>query len=340
MANANRFPLVRGRTMRVTKTDGCCGPEFGDGNSLVTEGFVSVALSANITDAEEITVTNANGKTCVRDVGSPTFDGYDVEMSFCEVQPCLFSMITGQPVVTDANGNIIGFKMNSGITLDSSGFALEVWMGVPGVACEADSGAAGYLLLPCLQGGVIGDFSIENAAITFSITGASTKDGNGWGFGPYADATLPSALDGDDHLYVVFTTDAIPEETDGCTALIPIGMSLAVTDPGVTLAVPTGNGDCYDNELTIDWGDGTPEVITAGTASVPHTYVTNGTYQIIVQDTAQTCNPVTFEVIITGGTPAMGGAPPMSGNMTASKPSTSTRKTASKSSEEAPAEDK
>jgi hypothetical protein len=100
-------------------------------------------------------------------------------------------------------------------------------MGVPGVACSGEQGGFGYLLLPCLQGGVIGDFTIENAAITFTVTGANTKDGNGWGSGPYdvvADAggtagPLPSPLDPDDHLYVSFTTVAPPEETDGCVEL-------------------------------------------------------------------------------------------------------------------------
>ena len=73
MANPKSFPLVRGRTMRVTKTDGCCAPAYGPDNQVVTDGFVSVALTANITDAEEITVVNANGKTCVRDPGCAEF---------------------------------------------------------------------------------------------------------------------------------------------------------------------------------------------------------------------------------------------------------------------------
>ena len=288
MANANSFPLVRGRTMRVTKTDGCCGPEYGDDNSIVTEGFVSVALTANITEAEEITVTNANGKTCVRDTGSATFDGYGVEIVFCEVQPCLFSMITGQPVVLDGAGDIIGFKMNSGITLDSSGFALEVWMGVPGVACEGDAGANGYLLLPCLQGGVIGDFTIENAAITFTITGAATKDGNAWGTGPYPDMQLTNPLDADDHLYVIFSTEDPPAATDGCVPLNPAGMTLEVVDPDVTLTIPRGNLDCWDGDVTVDWGDGTaPEVIASPTPTALHTYTTDGDFEISV--TAPDC---------------------------------------------------
>jgi hypothetical protein len=229
MANPTSFPLVRGRTMRVTAVDGCCAPRYGDDATVVTDGFVSVALTANINEAEEILVTNANGQTCVRDPGCAEFQGYSVEITFCEVSPCLFSIVTGQPVVLDANGNVAGFRMNSSVSVCDAGFALEVWMGVPGVACAGEGGAFGYLLLPCLQGGVIGDFTIENAAITFTVTGASTKDGNGWGTGPYdvvADtdgvtaAKLPDALDVDDHLYAVFTTIEPPAETDGCVALV------------------------------------------------------------------------------------------------------------------------
>jgi len=223
------FPLVRGRTMRVTQTDGCCTPAYGAPDGMVvTDGFVSVALTANINEPEEIVITNANGKTCVRDAGCAEFQGYGVEITFCEVTPCLFSLVTGQPSVVDAAGEIVGFRMNSAISGCDSGFALEVWMGVPGVACSGEQGGFGYLLLPCLQGGVIGDFTIENAAITFTITGANTKAGNGWGVGPYdvvettvpgTPGPLPSPLDPDDHLYVSFTTIAPPEETDGCTAV-------------------------------------------------------------------------------------------------------------------------
>jgi hypothetical protein len=116
-------------------------------------------------------------------------------------------------------------------------------MGVPGVACSGDAGAFGYLLLPCLQGGVIGDFTIENAAITFTVTGATTKDGNGWGVGPYdvvedADgdaAPLPDPLDPDDHLYAVFTTIEPPEPTDGC---VELEAPAAVPATGATAGTP------------------------------------------------------------------------------------------------------
>jgi len=229
MASPKSFPLVRGRKMRVTAVDGCCAPVFGPDNMVVTEGFVSVALTATINTPDEITVVNANGKTCVRDTPCPEFQGYGVEIVFCDVNPCLFSLITGQPVVLNAVGEVVGFRMNSSISACDKGFALEVWSGVPGVACSGDQGAFGYLLLPCLQGGVVGDFTIENAAVTFTITGATTKDGNGWGTGPYrvvedaagAASLLPDPLDPDDHLYAIFTTVPPPEDTDGCAELVP-----------------------------------------------------------------------------------------------------------------------
>lgn len=229
MAAPSSFPLVRGRKMRVTKVDGCCNVVYGSSSTVVSDGFVSVALTGNINEPEEITVVNANGQTCVRDTGCPEFTGYTAEITFCEVDPCLFSIMTGQEPVLDAQGEVAGFKMNSSVVACDHGFALEVWAGVPGVACEGVAGAQGYLLLPCLRSGTIGDFTIENAAVTFTVTGATTQDGNAWGVGPYdvvedvdgtTPAPLPEALDPDDHLVTIFTTIAPPTNTDGCVALV------------------------------------------------------------------------------------------------------------------------
>ena len=50
------FPVVRGNMMRITKVDGCGKPIDGPGNMITTDGFVSVALSSNITTGDEITV--------------------------------------------------------------------------------------------------------------------------------------------------------------------------------------------------------------------------------------------------------------------------------------------
>src|SRR5262245_18705348 len=288
------FPLVRGRRMRVTRVGRCCDPLVGDDNQVVTDGFVSVALTANITTPEEITVTNANGQTCVRDPGCPEFNGYGVEITFCDVDPCLFSLVTGQPVVLDAAGEAIGFRMNSDIDICGQGFALEVWMGVPGVACgevEEGSDPSGYLLLPCLQAGVIGDFTIENAAVNFTITGASTKDGNGWGTGPYADTQLVDPLDANDHLYVAFTTTAPPDPTDGCAPVTPI-----TTTPAVTSFTPTTGAIAGGDVITITGVNltGSTGVTFGGTAGTAFTV--NSPTSITVTTPAHTAGNVAVVV--------------------------------------------
>lgn len=224
---SNNFSLVRGRRMRVTALDGCGNPVYAAESTAVTDGFISVSFSAQTTEAEEITVQRADGQTCIRDAGTPQFNGYALEISFCNVLPCVYEMLTGQPTVLDANAAVVGFKMNSDVDVSAQAFALELWAGVPSAACSGGAGAFGYILVPFVQSGVIGDFSIENAAVNFSITGASTKDGNAWGTGPYnvlddglgAPGPLPAALDPNDHLYVAWTDIAPPAVTDGCVTL-------------------------------------------------------------------------------------------------------------------------
>lgn len=231
MASPKSFPLVRGRTMRVTKLDGCCNPVAGTESTVATDGFVSVAFTANVTEAEEISVTNANGQICVRDPGCASFNGYSLEITFCDVNPCLFSLMTGQPGVVNDVGEVIGFRMSTDVVVCDIAFALELWSGVPGVACAAgaeSAGSYGYLLLPCLSGGVIGDFSVENAAVTFVVSNVNTRDGNGWGLGPYevvhdqtgAPAFITDAVQPNDSLYTIFTTMPPPEPTDGCVELV------------------------------------------------------------------------------------------------------------------------
>lgn len=220
------FTMIRGRRMRVTRLDGCGVPVIGAASTSVSSGFISVAFAAQTTEAEVIEVTNADGKICARDTGSPQFNGYNLDITFCGVEPCIVEMLTGQPVVTDGADEAIGFRMNSKVDQTAQGFALEVWTGVPGEACTSGAGTFGYILVPFVSSGVVGDFTVENAAINFTVTGASTKDGNGWGTGPYnvfdnagTPSKLPTALDKDDHLYVAMTTLAPPAATDGCVAL-------------------------------------------------------------------------------------------------------------------------
>ena len=212
------YPMVRGRRMRVTRLDGCGNPVLGPDSTVVTKGFISVGLTANIEEGEEINVTTADGEVCVLDTPAPKLSNYGVEVQFCGVNPALFSLMSGMPVVMNGT-DIIGFDMDSDIAADDSGFALELWTGVPTDACEPGQGQSyGYMLLPFVRSGILGDFSVENAAINFTLTNAITKKGSGWGVGPYdvlnvagVPSPLTAPVNVGTHLRTFVTTLAPPE---------------------------------------------------------------------------------------------------------------------------------
>ena len=56
------FSLVRGRVMRATALDGCGNIRDLECSAIVSEGFISVAFTANIDEGEEITVAVLEGR--------------------------------------------------------------------------------------------------------------------------------------------------------------------------------------------------------------------------------------------------------------------------------------
>lgn len=235
------FSLIRGRVLRATRLDGCGNVVLGPDSEVTTAGFISVGLTANTQQGDAISVTNAAGDVCILDQPSPTFQNYSVEIAFCGVDPELVSLMTGQRTVLDADGTLaVGFRVNSKVNLDGQGFALEMWSGVPAAQC-GESGAVsyGYFLLPFVRGGVLGDFTVANDAINFTMTGAATQDGNNWGAGPYdvvrdsADQPGPlnEPMDPDDHLDMEVTTVPPPAASVG-------GSAVGVAATGATAGIP------------------------------------------------------------------------------------------------------
>lgn len=222
------FTPLLGKRLRATQLDQCGHvPASGTANAVaVTNGFMEVRLSSEVEDGSEIITRKADGSLCVNERTADSFKRFTLEMDFCGVDPGLLSLVTNGRRYVDYSGDAAGIVVGEG-TIDSK-FALELWTGLSGEACPTGvSEVSGLLLLPFVQSGVLGDITINGTdAITFSMTGAFTKGGNGWGVGPYNvmlngsnPAPLPTALDPLDHLLLVQTGVAPPTGTCGLISM-------------------------------------------------------------------------------------------------------------------------
>lgn len=250
------FPIINGRVLRVTVLDVCGVPAYGNFTSATSEGFVSVGVTANYDDGEAIQVKNAGGRFCINKPAEPELTSLGIEVVFCDVNPDIYSAVTGFPKITDPlTGKTIGFKVNRGVRPADVKWALEVWSEASDSAgCDLGGDFPwAYQLWPFLQGARIGDYTIENNAVTFTATGAVTLDGNGWLEGPYLVVTdeagdpdvLQDPLDSLDHELIVRTIVPPPLPSDG---LVPLDDP---ADPDATTGT-TGNPGVWDGVRPYD----------------------------------------------------------------------------------------
>ncbi len=216
----------------MTKLDNCGNPEYEDLCSrVVSKGFVQVSVSSNTITGTSIQPQNAAGELCYRLQAPDVFTGHNLSIEFCEVDPSLMAMVTNASTVEDWNNDIVGFR-----TLEGSapgGYALEIWMGVPGVECPPEDvnpvDSLGYVLFPFIIPGALGDFTIANDAVNFTVAGY-TKGNANWGVGPY-DVVATDAINtpgplidpvtSDVHAHLQWTSVPAPTEFCGCEQVVP-----------------------------------------------------------------------------------------------------------------------
>lgn len=222
------YSQVRGKVIRATRLDACGNPDPGQSAVVVSKRISTVTIDEETEDGTNIRERNFGDELCVVDDSPTAIIGYTGEIALCGVDPDLISLFTGQPVVRNAAGDVVGFDVTTGIDLDGFGFALEVWSKIAGQACGIEGNRAwGYTVFPFFKGGRLGGFSFENGQVQFTISGARTQDGNGWGVGPYDvdrdaggnPAPLHTPLGENTHFRNVLVTLDPPEASCGAFAL-------------------------------------------------------------------------------------------------------------------------
>jgi hypothetical protein len=281
MSQSKKVSFLRGKRLRATALDVSGVPFYGESSVVVTKGVVTLTYTTNTDAGNPISVPNMNGEACINETAVPTLTGYGVEADFCDVDFALLELLTGQKVYVDDNGLVIGITESTGVDMAAVNFALEMWLG------SSNPGEYGYVLTPFLSGGVVSDIAVANDAITFKVTGMQTKNGTGWGKGPYkvekvggVDSVMREAMNANDHRRIFTTTVAPPAIYAGSTPLLdsadPAVTSLTATATGKSVAIaPTPAGT---DPMWYDFGDGTWDY--AETGSYTHVYATAGTFTI------------------------------------------------------------
>ncbi|GAA2948161.1 hypothetical protein ACFPN0_15290 [Kitasatospora cinereorecta] len=188
-------PLIANAdVIRVTRLDACGRPVCGEDNGFVFDCFATLGMNANVDEGEDVEYRAANGRQCGFKRGCPTFNGYDLELSFFSVSPEFIEITTGNPPVFGFDGvTPIGYDDCS--IRCNTGFALELWAEVIGEdVCDNENaqGAWIYFLLPWVTNGQLGDLEIGSEAVSLTLNGA-TRAGGRWGTGPYDVMPLDTA---------------------------------------------------------------------------------------------------------------------------------------------------
>lgn len=284
--------IVRGRRLRVTRVDACGRPIYGEESQAVSKSFASIEYTANTVDTDGIDVRDADGEPSIREDASSKFASYGITAVFNKVDPEFFEIVTKQRVYRDETGLAIGFAVNSKVDTELEAFALELWAGAPAgdVCAPGTTGEYGYFLVPFAKGGRLGDHTIENGAVTFTITGITTRAGNEWGVGPYnvmmnggAPGPLVTPLDEADHKLLIWVSVPPPDIYYGWRPLLdPSAAALtalvATEGAGPSEASFAFTGGTAGTPVWIDFGDGTWDYLASGAAATTHVYAANGTY--------------------------------------------------------------
>lgn len=208
------FKPIYGKRLRAAQVGPNGQPLTGSaGMNVVTDGFITLSISAEVEDGTEVLVRNASGNLCINEKAAPSLKYLGVEMEFCGVNPSLLAIMTNAEEYTNSAGDVIGFTVPEGAL--EKYFSLELFTGLSGHTDEQGELSSGYFLMPFLQAGVLSEISVDGEnAVTFSMSGAMTKGGNGWGFGPFPiqgeGVGLPTALDPLDHLLIMLTQAQVP----------------------------------------------------------------------------------------------------------------------------------
>jgi hypothetical protein len=226
------YTLWKIPTVRVTKLNSCGQPITGC-STVVSNGIISVAMTKEYEARQEFFIKNGDGTFCVKKTNPPILKWINIVATFCGVDPEMVNIMSAEPLVNDDSSSAVatGYSTQED-SASSANFALEMWTRLASVSNGAPCSGSeyGYVLLPWVVEGTVGDLTLENGAANF-ILNARTSSGSLWGTGPYnidlSDASgtlnnhipLLTAIGATQHARQLTVRLTPPTAACGCTTL-------------------------------------------------------------------------------------------------------------------------
>lgn len=177
----NCYAMVRGSAARFTLLDQRGAPIQGSRSVVTTKGISKVSINESVDTQPTELMRNEVDSPRVLFRSKVNTVGYTAALDLIGVDPDLISFLTGQPVVANSAGDLVG--NDALLHLPVVNFAMEIWSKL---AQPVNGYTHGYTLFPRLRGGRVSGFAFSNSAVSFSVTGARTYRMSRWGLGPHA----------------------------------------------------------------------------------------------------------------------------------------------------------
>lgn len=171
----NCYAMARGRVARFTLLDPC-GDPVTPLSTVTTAGIVTATVDEITENLSTETFKNETENRRLIFRSRQETVRYSVDITLAGTNPLLIQMLTGQPLVRNAQDDVVGNDAMLDATIPS--FAMEVWSRL---SPAINDYSYGLTIFPRLKGGRVNSFEFSNAgSVSFSITGSKTLRHSRW----------------------------------------------------------------------------------------------------------------------------------------------------------------
>ena len=91
------FAPIRVPSIRVTALDACGAVSTSACSSVSSTGIITIEQTGEYNERQDFFTLNADGQPCITDTSPPILKWINVVITFCKVDPEMWTILTGEP---------------------------------------------------------------------------------------------------------------------------------------------------------------------------------------------------------------------------------------------------